>query len=395
MKIVWVRGHQDIPLNRPHTDFIVSPIRGGGKSSFLEHRAENYMKKGNTVLDFFGSRDSEGLAWARNPLIDGVGQANGEKKICLLHSDNVTIDSSLDQCPMSRFSHSTLAKYDVVVSASALHKSLDDEYKNVNTITDLLYDRGLVGYKKLVVGVIREASNLYYSRLRVSSSQTMAKAYMIYLIREARHMGLALCMDTLKMTSIDLDIRVLVDNTIFKGQGYIGLPDDLKFVYRYFDPAWMRNMKPWEFVILTKEANLGLGIFREVKWHKQERENILTQLDIRIIEHEGMDQSVPQGSGLSISTQEHIKIIEATCPNKVRVKHEIDEKKTSMRGLAKQMGRSFNTIVDHQGKHDDMIAKIGYCPDCRRGGGRLYMTIIKKFDLEAIARDVQAKMTVT
>lgn len=395
MNVLWVRGWQDIPLDRPHTDFILSPIRGGGKSSFLEHRAENYMKRGNTVLDFFGSRDSEGLAWARNPLMDGVGKANGDKKLALLHSDNVTVDSSLDQIPMSRLNHSALEKYDCLVSASALHKNLDDEYKNVNVITDLLYDRGIVGWRKLVVGVIREASNLYYSRLRVSQNQTMAKSYMIYLIREARHMGLALTMDTLKFTSIDIDIRVLVDNTVFKGQGWMGLPDDLKWVYKYLNPNWVRGMKQNEFALLTKEGSLGIGTFPEVKWHKQEKENILADLDIHVIEHEGMAKSEPQGAGFSVSTEEHVKIIEATAPNSVRDKYGVTEEKTSMRKMARQLGRTFNTISDHQAKHDDAIAKYGYCPECRRGGGRLYMALIKNFHFKPMVEEAQKKMTVT
>lgn len=54
MIIIWVRGHEKITTKRPHTDFICSPVRGGGKSSLLEHRAETYLQNGNTVVDFFG-----------------------------------------------------------------------------------------------------------------------------------------------------------------------------------------------------------------------------------------------------------------------------------------------------------------------------------------------------
>jgi len=382
MKIVWVRGFQKIPINRPHTDFVLSPIRGGRKSSLLESRGQTYMRNGHTVFDFFGSRDSEGLAWGRNPMVDGVGKANGDTRMCLVHSDNVTVDSSFDSVPMSKLNHTHLNKYDILVSASALHKSLDDEYANVNVITDLLYDR-------------REASNLYYSRLRVSNSQTGAKAYMIYLIREARHMGLALCMDTLKYTSIDIDIRVLVDNTFFKGQGYIGLPKDLHFIYRYFDPNWMRNMKANQFAILTKEGNLGVGVFPEVKWHKQEKENILKKLGIEIIAHEGMKLSQPQGKGLSVSDQEHLGIVETCCSNVLRKKHGLDTEKNSYREYAKKIGRSPATITNQMSSHDDMVAKHGYCPACRRSGGRLYQEILKKHQLVGQAIEARANSIVS
>ncbi len=394
MKIIWVRGAQDIPVNRPHTDFVVSPIRGGGKSSYLESRAMTYLKHGNTIIDFFGSRDSEGLAWGRCPMIDGVGPANGEKRMALLHSDNVTVDAPFDTIPMSKLNHSTLKKYDVLVSASALHKSLDDEYQNVNVITDLLYDRGVKGYDKLCVGVIREASNLYYSRLRVSTNQTQAKAYMIYLIREARHMGLALVMDTLKMTSIDIDIRVLVDNTIFKGQGYLGLPDDLTFIYRYFEPDWIRNMKPWEFVILTKEGSLGLGVFKEVKWHKQEKENILHELGIKIIEHEGMVQSKAMGRGMSVSDEEHVTIVETTASERIRKQYGVSIEKKGIKELSKIMSRSYNTLKEHVLLHDDNVARFGYCPMCRRAGGLLYKILLVKFELQEAADKALAESTI-
>ena len=36
------------------TDFVCSPVRGAGKSSFLESRAESYLRNGHTVIDFFG-----------------------------------------------------------------------------------------------------------------------------------------------------------------------------------------------------------------------------------------------------------------------------------------------------------------------------------------------------
>jgi len=348
------------------------------------------MRKGKTCWSG-NSRDGEGLAWCRCPEVDGVGRANGDKKLALVHSPNVTLDSCFDEIPINRLNHTHLRKYDVLVTASPLHKDLNDEYGNVNIVTDLLYERGVKGWKKLVVGIVREASNLYYSRLRVSNNQTQAKAYMIYLIREARHMGLALELDTLKYTSIDIDIRVLVDNTIFKGQGYLGLPDDLKFIYRYFNPDWIRNMSPSDFVILTKEGNLGVGWFPEVEWHKQEKENILHETGIKVIEHEGMVESQPQGAGDSVSDQEHVAIIEATAPAKIRNKRGVSIDKASMREMARKTGRAFQTISDHQLYHDTDVAKFGYCPRCRRAGGLLYKDIIKKTGWIPLAEEAQAK----
>ncbi len=66
MKIFWIRGNETIRFNRPHT-FFVKGVRGAGKSAFLEHVAACYLNEGHTLLDLFGSRDGEGLAWLRSP----------------------------------------------------------------------------------------------------------------------------------------------------------------------------------------------------------------------------------------------------------------------------------------------------------------------------------------
>jgi len=526
MKIIWVRGSEKITTKRPATDFICSPVRGGGKSSLLEHRAEAYLRNGNTVVDFFGcyceetevetsngwkrfkdvsnkdeiktlnmydeheyhhpyaiqeydykgemvhignpdtqfdllvtpdhrlllesihglrcirrayeilneankpekytnwrllretedglmktplrtedlkteqysgkiydvsvpnhtlhvrrttepvwcgnSRDGEGLAWCRNPSV-----VSGEKKLALIHSDNVSVSSSYDQIPINSLKQRHLEKYDILVSASPIHRNLSDEYRNINYITDLLYDRGVAGWKKIVVGVVREASSLYYSRISVDRNQSTAKAYMIYLIREARHMGLALEMDTLKFTSIDLDIRILCDYTYFKGQGYLGLPDDLKFLYGFFKPSFVRNMKPYEFIILSRKGSVGLGIFPEVKWHKQERENLLKLLDITVEPNEGMVESSNLGHYKTVGDKQHLAMIEAVAPKRLRNKYELDVEKKSYRTIAKELGHSPSTVTMHVAKHDSAVEQHGYCPICRRAGGVLFEERIK------------------
>lgn len=372
MKGVWIRGMEKIPISRPHTDFVCSPIRGGGKSSLLEHRGETYMKHGHTVFDFFGSRDGEGLAWARNPLVDGY--YNGDKKLLLVHSDNMAVDCSYDTLKISDLTHKHLIDYDVLVSASPLHRGMSDEYSNVNIITDLIYERGSRGFDKLVVGIVREASNLYYSRLRVDKNQNTAKAYMIYLIREARHMGFALELDTLKYTSIDYDIRILCDYTYFKAMGYIGFPDDLEFLYRFFKPSYVRNMHPSQFIILSKKGNVGLGWFPEVKWHKQEKENILAKLGIKVEPIEGIQPSYDMTRYKTVGDEEHVTIIEGVASKKIRNRHGMDEDKKSYRSMAKKLGRSPSTITTQVAKHNEDIQKHGFCIVCRRAGGILYQS---------------------
>lgn len=67
--------------------------------------------------------------------------------------------------------------------------------------------------------VCREAAILYYSRLKVDDNQIFAKSQMVYMIREARHIGLSLGLDSVRFYAIDIDIRTLSDYMILKSQG--------------------------------------------------------------------------------------------------------------------------------------------------------------------------------
>lgn len=82
--------------------------------------------------------------------------------------------------------------------------------------------------------MVREASNFIYARVQISKFQHVAKADFLYLLREGRHMGLGIGVDTIRWTSIDKEVRDVSDYTYIKRVGTQGLPHDLRFVY-----SWM------------------------------------------------------------------------------------------------------------------------------------------------------------
>lgn len=249
MRVVWVRGRSRIRYTRPNTFFVLG-FRGCGKSSLLEHIGEKYLLKGHKILDLFGSRDGENLAWCRSPWAEN-------KKILLIHGDNSDVDASFKTKRVNQVSLRDFDNYDILISSSPLYSSPDEEFRQVDRLTNLVYGR--LSWNKIVYMIVREASNLYYSRLKVSRNQLIAKSEMIYLIREARHMGVAMGLDTLKFTSIDLDVRVVIDNLFLKSQGLLGLPSDLDWLYGYFNPPVVSNMPKANFLILTKDSSLGFG----------------------------------------------------------------------------------------------------------------------------------------
>ncbi len=272
LEMAWVRGKSSIDFSRPNVFFNLG-MRGSGKSALLELFASRYLDNGGKVFDLFAARDSESLGWLRSPYAK-------KKRIILLHGDLVEIESKHESIKARKFKASDLARGDIFISASALYSDIDDEFDCVNHILDVLWARH--HWTEPIFVVVREAANLVYSRLKLRKSQLVAKSEIIYMLRESRHCGLALGLDTIKHTSIDIDIRVLTDYLIIKNTGMHGLPRDLWWIYRMFDPHALRKFHPREFVILDRRGSMGLGMFALPPWHKREAEDIVAVTGLKI-----------------------------------------------------------------------------------------------------------------
>jgi len=357
MRVLWARGNEKMKFNRPSTWFCLG-VRGSGKSSFLEHVACQYLEKDAVVFDLFGSRDGEGLAWLRSPYADG-------KKILLLHGDNVDVDASFPVKSVESVKLSDFENYDIVVSASPLYLSIDQEFSHAAKLTDLLYKR--LNYKRLVYMICREAANFYYSRLKVSDNQIFAKSQMIYLIREARHMGIALGLDSVRYYAIDIDIRSLADCMILKAQGVQGLTRDLGWLYSYFNPSTVRNMKPQYFFIVTRKGALGLGEFPFHEWHKREKENILKAVGVKVEYGEPLYEGEYRGTFRTVSDKEHAEMIRLYV-----------EEGLSLEKIAEYFKRSSRTPLVHVQKHNRAVERSGFCQACRRVRGRYESQIALK-----------------
>jgi len=266
----WTRGSKSIDFSAPNIFFVLGR-RGSGKSAFLETMAYHHLQNGCKVLDLFGSKDGEGLAWLRSNVADNYD-------IKLLHGDMVDLKNH-DGIKGTGFRLEDLKKGDIFVSASPLYTSMDNEFDSVNHIFDKLWNRTYWDIPIFII--IREAANLLYSRIKVRENQTMAKAELTYMLRESRHSGLALGLDSTKHTSIDIDVRKLTDYLVLKNLGMYGLPKDLYWIYSMLDPNEMQRLKPSEFGMITKEGAVGLGTSDLPRWHKAEGEHILRNVGVK------------------------------------------------------------------------------------------------------------------
>ena len=344
MKVAWIRGNDHIAFTRPTTWFCLG-LRGTAKSSFLEHLAMEYMEKDAVVFDMFASRDGENLAWLRSPYAK-------DKRILLLKGENVDVQSSFPVKAVESLTLNDVENFDIIISASPLHLNVDQEFYDAARLTDLLYKR--LHYKRLCYLIIREAANFYYSRLKVSDNQVAAKANMIYMIREARHVGLALGLDSIRYYAIDIDIRNLSDYMILKSQGVQGLTRDQEWLYSYFDPGVVRSMPASCFIIVSKTGALGLGSFPYHSWHKEEKEDILASVGVRVEYGETLVEGENKGTFRTVGDSEHSEIIQMYCEG------------LGMQSIADQKSRSTRTISEHVRAHNSAVKRSGFCPSCKR-----------------------------
>ena len=86
--------------------------------------------------------------------------------------------------------------------------------------------------------------------------------------------------------AVDIDLRALCDYIVFKQQGYLQIPRDLWWIYRYIKPEWLQKCQPKYFAILSRKGAVGVGLFKLPTWHKRPRENLLKALNIRITRKE-------------------------------------------------------------------------------------------------------------
>jgi hypothetical protein len=306
----------------------------------------------------FGSRDGESLAWLRSPYAK-------DKKVLLLKGENVDVQCSFPVKSAESVTVQDFENNDIIISSSPLYLSMDQEFAYAAKLTDILYKR--LFHNKLIFLVCREAANFYYSRLKVSDSQLYAKAQMTYLIREARHMGIALGLDSIRFYAIDIDIRSLSDYLILKSQGVQGLSKDLKWLYKYVNPSLMRYMKPQQFIMLTNRGSIGFGIFPEIPWHKRERENILSDVGIKVEYGEVLKESKSMGVFRTVSDKEHVEMV------RLFIEENLGFVKMGLR-----VNRSSATTQKHVNIHNALVHGSGFCPSCRRANGKYFDKVAKR-----------------
>ena len=324
--------------------------KGKGKSSLVEAISCKY----NKVIDIFGSRDNEALAWCRSDradsilLLKGLGTEIKSK----WPSENI-LDVTLGQ----------MEKYKAVISVSAFYASPKEEFYGLGRFCDKFYQRIHFDPKDIWCMAIREAANLLYSRQCIGDRQAEAKALITYFFREMRHHGMALALDSIRWPALDIDVRELCDYTFMKGQGIRGLPDELHWLYQWYDPFGVMRMGSEKFILLSQDGPIGHGTCTLPYWHKQEGEDLLRLFDIEVIHSESPEDT--DNGQHHMNPYEHAQIIQA--------RH---ERHLSMAKLGSEFTRSTKTIKDTIDRHNRSVEAIGQCELCSSTKSLLNKTFV-------------------
>jgi hypothetical protein len=316
--------------------------RNTGKSALAETIADHYP----VIIDIFGSRDNEGLCWIRSHRKDSVlflKGASAEIDCNCAHIENAKDVSIRD-----------LSKYKATIACSQFFGSIQEEWYSLAKLMDRLWTRG--SWTEPWCVLIREAANILYSRIALGDNQYQAKNYMIYVLREMRHQGYALALDTLRTYSVDADVRNLAEYYFIKKLGIEGLTGELRFVYSYYRPKALMQLRPENFVIVSSSGPIGFGWFDEPYWHKKEHEDLLKDFDIRI--KYGELPHIAESGATKVGDYEHLRII------KVRV-----DSGEGMEKIAEKLNRSSKTIHKHITLHNSMVQLTGECDMCKRANG--------------------------
>ncbi|MBN2261082.1 MAG: hypothetical protein JW702_11080 [Clostridiales bacterium] len=359
MKIIWRRDKDNPSFNKPSVYFTLGQINSG-KSTLLEHIGINHLEKGATVLDLFASVDGENLAWLRSDFVKN-------KEILLLKGENVDVESkvlSLDVKTVENISLKDFERYDFIISAHPLFLNREHEYYSIGKLIDLLYKR--LKWNKLVCMIAREASSLWYSRVKYSDSQTDMKNAALTMFKEMRHLGVSLALDSLRLQGIDIELRTHTDYLFVKSQGIDGLPDNLTFLYSFYDPSWIRSMKSWEFALVCRKGALGIGHFPYHDWHKVEREDIVNKVGLRIEYGKELEKPKDMGTFKTIGDKEHLEIMSLYASG------------LGFNKIHEQLNRSTKSLSDHIHKHNNAVSRSGFCAICRRAEGEYSQKVVKR-----------------
>ena len=352
-------------FDRPRIYFLLGD-RESGKSAFLEDIGIMYRNRGHKIFDIWSSSDNEGLAWLRSPLTKNITD-----KILLFHGPSVQLSFdkvNYETRVCSEITDSDFEYYDFILTSPRFFPLIDwtERYEQMALlIRRLLTYRD--HYDKINYVIMREASEILYSRLKAWANIEETKAQIVQLINKCRHAGIAMALDTQRSMDVDKAVRDACDFKIFKRPDYNGLPSDLHWMYDFVRPEKLTGLNADQFVMLARDGSIAEGQNTYPPWHKEEKEDLLTEVGIHITYVEAPHADEVKNGVMTLGDGSHAKIMRywiRESLNMPKIKLMFDREYAQL-GLKTRI--STETIARHIDWHNkDIESADKICSRCRR-----------------------------
>lgn len=345
-RISWIRNARPIDWTFPSFWMPIGP-NGVGKSAFLGMLATQYFEHG-CVLDILSSWSNENLAWTRT-----------DADLLFVTGENVDLTGDLgswNQVKMNSLSLSDFKPRRVIIATPYFFSPFLDYYSVVNRVCwGLLPMKTPTKYPDYLL--MREIAAVVYARLQVDKDIEVSKGKVAEFIRQRRQVGVACGMDSIRSMGADIEIRAPIDYLIPKALGIEGLPRDLRWVYHYFDPTLVGNLRASQFVLIGRRRELGFGSFEKPPWHKERDENILAELKF------SRDVGTPMPKPIERDYSRMVKVTPEMHNEIIRLSQEGGETQLAM-GV--KFGVGERTVRGEVALHK---LKNCYCYGVKKGGG--------------------------
>lgn len=226
-----------------YLSWIITGVKGFGKSAFMEQAVERYVKKGFLVFDLYDSGDMESCFWVvrrcPNPVHPGQVPLRYDEDACPLcgmepatdyrilfvYPDEVTIRRVADpriavipaNAGLEAIVEQALAENRIITLASGLFDETELDYLLTNWIIQWrLLNRDV--FRVNAVFLIREAASVIFAKRRERESQKYLKTALETFYRRARHVRTCIFFDTQSHTSVDIEFRRITERMIIKKQ---------------------------------------------------------------------------------------------------------------------------------------------------------------------------------
>jgi len=294
----------DLVTDKHYLGILVIGRRGYGKTTFLEWLAEQYYEQGALIVDPWSARDQENLYWV-------IAGPTGKKyPIILVHPEyvEVKVPAHMRQlvkpmCDTEGWERilRTAKKEKRIVCLDNTSYRPNDAFQQCAKLVKQLPNINRTKLHTHIFLCLREAGSLVFSHLKTDKAASATRSAILQMIRESRHNQITWVMDTQRYGDVYKGMRDNTDVTIVKNTPFLGLPEDMKFLWKYVKTIYKKNQRANKVVrwpgisFLKKHEHYRVWASGQVE---------LGESGMPGFRHKGEKDNFPMDSGIEFITED-------------------------------------------------------------------------------------------